>query len=74
MSELMRDKIDYIVTCVNEFSDVHGLSRIDGFDYLKKHAGVAFLDRNYAVEHSYSIEDAVADLALVCRRNGGNLA
>jgi len=74
MSQQMQDKVDYVVACVNEFSDAHGLDRIAGFDYLKKHAGIAFLDRNYAVEHAYSIEDAVADLALVCRRNGGDLA
>jgi len=74
MSQQIRDKIDYIVACVNEFSAVHGLDRVAGFDYLKKYAGVAFLDRNYAVEHSYSIEEAVSDLAAVCRRNGGNLA
>jgi len=74
MNRQMQDKIDYIVACVNEFSAAHGLDCIAGFDYLKKHKGIAFLERNYAVEHSYSIEDSIADLAFVCRRNGGDLA
>jgi len=73
VSESIRDKIDYVVACVNEFSDVHGMDYVSGFDYLRRYSGVEFLDRHYAVEHAYSIEDAVADIAAVCRRNGGDL-
>lgn len=69
----MRDKIDYIVACVNEFADAHGLTYVDGFDYLRDHAGIAFLDRHYVVEHAYSMEEALSDLSAVCRRNGGSL-
>jgi len=69
----MRDKIDYVVACVNEFADAHGLDCVAGFDYLSRYAGVAFLDRHYAVEHAYSIDEAVADVSAACRRNGGYL-
>ena len=74
MSQLMRDKIDYIVACVNEFADAHGLNPVAGFDYLKRHAGIDFLDRHYAVEHAYPIEEALSDLSDVCIRNGGTLS
>ena len=47
---------------------------VDGFDYLKRHAGIDFLDRHYAVEHAYPIEKALSDLSAVCIRNGGSLA
>lgn len=73
MSQQTLDKIDYIVACVNEFADAHGLDYVNGFDYLKRHAGIAFLDRNYAVEHTYPMEDTISDLSAVCRRNGGGL-
>ena len=74
MSQYLRDKIDYIVACVNEFADAHGLSYVEGFDYLKHHAGLDFLNRHYAVEHAYSMEEALSDLSAVCLRNGGDLS
>lgn len=71
MSEKKRNIIDYIVACVNDFSDTHQMNCVSGFDYLCKHGGIAFLERNYDVEHTYPIEETVANLSLVCRRNGG---
>ena len=37
MSELMKNKIDYFVVCVNDFADRHGMSYVAAFDYLKAH-------------------------------------
>jgi hypothetical protein len=73
VSEKTRNVIDYIVACVNEFSDAHDMDCVSGFDYLHTHNGVTFLERNYDVEHSYPIEDTVQSLASVCRHNGGTL-
>ncbi len=74
MSELTKNKIDYLVVCVNDFADAHGMSYVTAFDYLKAHKGLAFLPDHYDIEHTYSIEEAVADLAQVCARNGGAAA
>ena len=74
MSELMRNKIDYFVVGVNDFADKHGMSYVAAFDYLKAHKGIAFLSEHYDIEHTYSIDEAVADLAQVCARNGGAAA
>jgi hypothetical protein len=71
MSELIKNKIDYFVVCVNEFADKHGMSYVAAFDYLKAHKGIAFLSEHYDIEHTYSIDEAVADLAQVFARNGG---
>ncbi len=71
MSELVKNKIDYLVVCVNDFADKHGMSYVAAFDYLKAHKGIAFLSEHYDIEHIYSIDEAVADLAQVCARNGG---
>jgi len=73
MSDKTRNLIDYIVTCVNDFSDAHGLSVVSGYDYLNSFGGVTFLERNYDIEHAYPIEETVANLAVVCRGNGGSL-
>ena len=74
MSELIKNKIDYFVVCVNDFADKHGMSYVAAFDYLKAHKGIAFLSEHYDIEHTYSIDEAVADLAQVCARNGGAAA
>ena len=74
MSELVKNKIDYLVVCVNDFADKHGMSYVAAFDYLKAHKGIAFLSAHYDIEHTYSIDEAVADLAQVCARNGGAAA
>ena len=71
MPELMKNKIDYFVVCVNDFADKHGMSYVAAFDYLKAHKGIAFLSEHYDIEHTYSINEAGADLAQVCARNGG---
>ena len=73
MSELIRNKIDYFVVCVNDFADTYGLPYVAAFDYLKAHNGIDFLSRHYDIEHTYSIDEAVADLAQVCARNGGSV-
>ena len=46
----------------------------DSYDYLNQYKGLDFLLRNYDIEHTFSIEDAVDDLARICFRNGGTLA
>ena len=74
MSDLQRNKIDYFVVCVNDFADAHGMSYVSAFDYLKARKGLAFLSEHYDIEHTYSVEQAVADLAQVCARNGGEAA
>ncbi len=40
MSDQMQDRIDYMVVCVNDFADAHGMSYVQGYDYLKHHSGL----------------------------------
>lgn len=69
----LQNRIDYYVVCINDFADANGLSYGEAFDYVKEHKGLDFLVNHYDIEHTYPIEDAVADLGLVCARNGGTL-
>lgn len=71
MSELKK-KINYTVACVNEFADRYQLSSKEAFGYLYDHKGIEFLKENYDIEHTLSFDDAVDDLTLICRNNGGD--
>ncbi|MDR0939253.1 MAG: DUF3791 domain-containing protein [Mediterranea sp.] len=64
----IKDKIEYIVIVIGEFARVHRLSLQQAYRYLKKYRGIDFLDKGYAVEHLFSIEDAVDDVTDYCRR------
>ena len=43
----------------------------DAYIYLNCYKGIEFLKEFYDVEHTLSFEDALDDLATICRRNGG---
>ena len=66
-------KITYIVYCINSFGEKYGLSSRQAYAYLKRHKGIEFLDECYEAEHLLSINDAVNDLSILCKRNGGAL-
>ena len=57
--------------CVSAFSSKKGLSQQDAFNYLYEHDGIRFLIDCYEAEHTLSIDDAVDDLSLLCKNNGG---
>ena len=66
--------INYTVVCVNEFADRYKISEKEAFSYLYEHQGIEFIKKHYDIEHTLSFEDAVDDLTLVCRNNGGKLS
>jgi hypothetical protein len=65
--------VQYYVMCVSAFSDKKGLSQKDAFNYLCDHKGIEFLVDCYEAEHTLSLDDAVDDLTLICKNNGGNI-
>lgn len=46
---------------------------LEAYNYLDRYGGIAFLDECYAAEHLLSIEDAIHDLTIICKNNGGGL-
>ena len=72
MSELKK-KINYTVVCVNEFANKLNIAEKEAFDYLYKYKGIAFIKEYYDIEHTLSMDDAIDDIMMVCRNNGGNL-
>ena len=71
MSELKK-KINYTVVCVNEFAKRFHIAPKVAFHYLYDHKGIEFIKEHYDIEHTLSIDDAVEDLTLICRNNGGS--
>ena len=71
MSVSERKIINYIVVCINEFALSKNLTEQEAFRYLYANKGIEFLTENYDIEHTLSLQDAVNDLSIVCRNNGG---
>ena len=66
-------KITYIVYCINSFGEKYGLYSRQAYAYLKRFKGIEFLDECYEADHLLSINDAVNDLSMLGKRNGGAL-
>jgi len=69
-----RYKLSYIICVVRNFADRVGLTIRQAFNYLYRYKGIAFLEECYPAEHTLSIENAVDDLLVICKRNGGGLS
>jgi len=67
-----KKKINYTVVCINEFAYKYHIAAKEAFTYLYDHKGIEFIKEHYDIEHTLSLDDAVEDLTLVCRKNGGN--
>lgn len=74
MTRETKNRIEYTVTCIGEFLDKYSLSRRAAYVYLKKYGGIALLKDCYDAMHLESIDDAVDELTIYCRNNGGNIA
>ena len=71
----MADKyqIPFINACIRAFARRMDLPVKDVFQYLYRFQGVAFLVKYYSTLHLQSVEDAVDDLIVMCKKNGGTL-
>lgn len=73
MSEKLLNQIDFYIACAFEFARTKSLSAPKAFSYLAEYKGFDFLETHFEAEHLLSFEDAVDDLTVVCRKNGGEL-
>jgi hypothetical protein len=67
------NRIHYYILCVSAFSNRKGMDRRDAFNYLYEYQGIKFLMDCYDAEHTLSLDDAVEDLTIICKKNGGNI-
>ncbi|MDO4287882.1 MAG: DUF3791 domain-containing protein [Eubacterium sp.] len=73
MLKTIRKQIDYTVVCVNEFARKKALHPRTAFLYLYNHKGIDFIKNYYDIEHTLSLDDAIEDLDIICKNNGGIL-
>lgn len=74
MDRQLQNRMTYLVYCINAFAERYRLTSKQAFAYLHRFQGMAFLDECYEAEHQLSINDAVNDLTVICKRNGGALS
>lgn len=74
MPQEQRKQVNYVVVVVNEFARKKRLPIRDAFQYLYQYKGIAFLRDCYDAEHTLSLDDAIDDLTIICRNNGGIIA
>ena len=68
-----RKQINYTVVCVSEFAHEHNLTVKEAFQFLFEYKAIEFLKENYDVEHTLSLDDALSDMLMFCKKNGGML-
>ena len=68
-----RKQINYTVVCVSEFAHAHNMTVKEAFQFLFEYKAIEFLKENYDVEQTLSLEDALSDMLLICKKNGGLL-
>jgi len=73
MEKVNTNLVNWAVVCVGEFARNWNLTPKAAFQYLLMFGGISFIKEHYEAEHLLSIEDAVDDLGIVCRNNGGSL-
>jgi len=73
MHDPNRNRIYYYVLCVGAFAKAKSIPHTDAFNYLNEYKGIDFLIDCYEAEHTLSLDDAVNDLTLVCKNNGGSI-
>jgi hypothetical protein len=66
-------RIHYYVLCISAFSEEKKLNKQEAFNYLYENKGIEFLVDCYEAEHTLSFNDAVNDLTIVSRNNGGSV-
>ena len=73
MNNVYRNRVFYYVLCVRAFAERKNITLKDAYNYLYEYKGIDFLIECYDAEHTLSLDNAVDDLTLVCRNNGGTL-
>ena len=71
--DLNHNIIEYVNSCVGAFANRFKLTTAQAYAYMRRFNGIDFLIDCYAAEHTLSIDDAVEDVAFVCKKNGGRL-
>ncbi|MCQ2270208.1 MAG: DUF3791 domain-containing protein [Bacteroidales bacterium] len=73
MSELVKNKIEYMLIIVQMFADKYQISNRLAYQYLCNYKGTELLEKQYNTFHTLSYDDVIDDVAAFCHNNGGYL-
>lgn len=73
MSNLVLDKIEYLILLVAEFAIQCKVTEAQAYRYLSEHGALALCDKHYNIMHTLSVDDNVQTLRSYCQRKGGTL-
>ena len=73
MSNLVLDKIEYIILLVAEFASHSRVTEAQAYQYLRNYGALALCDKHYAIMHTLSVEENIQTLLSYCQRKGGQL-
>ncbi|MDD7065500.1 MAG: DUF3791 domain-containing protein [Sodaliphilus pleomorphus] len=73
MDNSNKDKLDWTMVFIYEFGKRFGLTVKQSFNYLSRFKGIDFIDKHYGYAHTQSFESMIDDIAMLCRRMGGQL-
>ena len=65
--------INYLVICINDFAERFAMDSKAAYRFLAQFGGIDFIVQHYEIEHTLSLDEAIDDLEMVCRQNGGIL-
>ncbi len=74
MSRKEENELKYMIALVSDFAAAYGMQQKQAFNYLHRFKALDFFREHYDVMHTQSFEDTIADLVIVCRRNGGQIS
>ena len=52
MAEEQKNKLTYIIYCIDAFGEKYDLMPKQAYAYLKRYGGIQFIDECYAAEHT----------------------
>ena len=70
----IKDKIEWTLAFVYEFSKRFGLSLKQAYNYLCRYKAIQFVDEHYDYVHTQSFSSMVDDMIEYCQRKGEKLA
>ena len=73
MSNLVLDKIEYLILLVTAFAVQNKVSEAQAYRYLNQYGAIALCDKHYGIMHTLSLEENIQTLQAYCKRKGGTL-
>lgn len=73
MSNLVIDKIEYLILLVAAFASRCKVSEAEAYRYLNEFGAFSLCDKHYDIMHTLSVDENIETLQSYCQRKGGTL-